>query len=72
LIEPTVNEQVRWAELWSSPQAAQWAEPGHRRLVATLVRLEVRCRQPLPTEDYLAELDRLRCELGLNEGIRPG
>jgi hypothetical protein len=65
LIEPTSGEWVRWFELWCSPQAVTWASVEHQRMVATLVRLELRCRQPLPTEDYLLQLDRLRCELGL-------
>jgi hypothetical protein len=67
LIEPTVNEQVRWFQLWTSPQAAHWAGPQHQQAVATLVRLEVRCGQPFPTDDYLTELDRVRRELGLSE-----
>ena len=69
LIEPTDTEWARWFELWSSPQAAEWVGAGHQCMLATLVRLEVRCRQPLPSEDYLGQLDRLRCELGLVEGV---
>lgn len=68
LIEPTIAEQVRWIELWTSPPAAAWADAEQQRMVASMVRLEVRCRQPLPTADYLSQLDRLRCRLGLSEG----
>ena len=65
LIAPTDTERVRWFQLWSSPEASAWVGPAHEHKVATLVRLEVRCRQPLPTDEYLAKLDHLRCELGL-------
>jgi hypothetical protein len=68
LIEPTNSERVRWFQLWSSARAMAWVGTEHQRMVATLVRLEMRCRQPLPTEDHLTQLDHLRCELGLVEG----
>lgn len=66
LIQPSSGELLRWFELWGHPLAASWADMGRERMVADLVRLEVRVRHPLATDDYVAELDHLRCELGLS------
>jgi hypothetical protein len=69
LIEPTIIERVRWFQLWSSSQAVAWVGADDRHRVATLVRLEMRCRQPLSSDDHRAQLDRLRSELGLSDGM---
>ena len=66
LIEPSSEELVRWRDLWDSPQAAGWTAAESGRMVADVVRLEVRCRQRLPSaDDYVAQLDQLRRVLGL-------
>lgn len=68
LIQPSGGELLRWFELWGHPRAAEWAEMGRERMVVDLVRLEVRCRQPLPSDGYFAQLDDLRSALGLATG----
>ena len=66
LIAPTGDELIRWFQLWSAPQAATWARAGQHDAVAALVRLEERCCQARPpTASYVAQLSRLRSELGL-------
>jgi hypothetical protein len=66
LIAPTDDELARWFQLWTAPQASTWARAEQQHAVAALVRLEERCCQPRPpSANYVAELGRLRHELGL-------
>jgi hypothetical protein len=66
MIEPTDSELARWTQLWKLPQAKVWTRRGQERAVATLVRLEHRCREAgRPPARCAAELGLLRRELGL-------
>jgi hypothetical protein len=65
MIEPCDSELARWSELWLHGQAVVWARSQQEQSVAALVRLEQRCAHRRPSEWALAELERLRGELGL-------
>ena len=65
MIEPCESELARWSELWLHGQAATWARTQREQSVASLVRLEQRCAHRRPSEWALAELERLRTDLGL-------
>jgi hypothetical protein len=65
MIEPCESELARWSELWRYGQAAIWARTQQEPSVAALVRLEQRCAHRRPSAWALAELGRLRDELGL-------
>ncbi|HTK66171.1 MAG TPA: hypothetical protein VL595_27585 [Pseudonocardia sp.] len=65
MIEPCESELARWSELWRYGQAAVWARTQREQSVASLVRLEQRCSHRRPSAWAIAELGRLRDELGL-------
>jgi hypothetical protein len=65
MIEPCESELARWSELWRYGQAAIWARTQQEQSVAALVRLEQRCARRRPSAWAVAELQRLRTELGL-------
>lgn len=66
MIAPTGSEWSRWSQLWSYRQAAVWFEAGQESIVATLVRLEQRCGRRRSSVPAAKELERIRCELGLD------
>jgi hypothetical protein len=67
LIGPNATELARWSQLWRCPQAGAWARAEQQLAVAALVRLERRCAQARSSARALAELERLRLELGLDD-----
>ena len=66
LIAPNSTELARWLQLWSCPQAEVWARAELQLAVAALVRLEHRCAHARFSARALAELERVRSDLGLD------
>lgn len=66
MIEPSESELARWSELWGLPQAALWTRTQQEAVVAAVVRLEQRCSSRRPSAWALADLERLRRQLGLD------
>lgn len=61
----SVDEEVAWASLWRSPQAAAWAQMALVRTVARYTRVLVASEEPGAKAAYLTEVRQLEDRLGL-------
>lgn len=67
LLDPSGRELDVWAEAWSTPQAAAWAqEPWRHRTVAQWVRWSVRMEDHEAGASIVAGVLRLQDQIGLS------
>jgi hypothetical protein len=63
--DPTVEEELLWGELWSTPQAVVWDELGWTRVVARYTRLVLEAEAGDAAVALLAEVRQMEDRLGL-------
>ena len=69
-IELGLAEQTIWEELWRTPQAFAWAQPGEQwrlRQVALYARTLARCETFDAPAGLLAQLERMGDRIGLSK-----
>ena len=66
LVSQFKDEEVVWAQVWSTPQAAEWERLGWVRTVARYVRVLVEAEMPGASPALRVEARQLEDRLGLS------